>query len=142
MHHRAKQAPGWHLTQPKPGHMTWRTTQRPRVYETTGDPYQPRNRANTGVSRAGRAPASACPARRHARRRVRPPRRRGALANRRATGGVLAIGMDITDILRFDAEAIDQLVGKAESVTMARGQSPPSAMEHRRSMAQKAGPYL
>jgi hypothetical protein len=37
-HHRAKQAPGWHLEQPEPGHMTWRLPSG-RVYETTGDPY-------------------------------------------------------------------------------------------------------
>ena len=37
-HHRCKQAPGWQLTQPKPGHMTWQTPSG-RVYETTGDPY-------------------------------------------------------------------------------------------------------
>jgi hypothetical protein len=37
-HHQAKQAPGWRLTQTKPGHMTWRTPSG-RVYETTGDPY-------------------------------------------------------------------------------------------------------
>ncbi len=37
-HHRAKQAPGWHLQQPEPGRMTWRLPSG-RVYETTGDPY-------------------------------------------------------------------------------------------------------
>jgi hypothetical protein len=37
-HHRAKQAPGWHLWQPEPGRMTWRLPSG-RVYETTGDPY-------------------------------------------------------------------------------------------------------
>ncbi|HSR84660.1 MAG TPA: HNH endonuclease signature motif containing protein [Streptosporangiaceae bacterium] len=37
-HHRAKQAPGWHLEQPEPGRMTWRTPSG-RIYETTGDPY-------------------------------------------------------------------------------------------------------
>ncbi len=37
-HHRCKQAGGWQLTQPKPGHMTWQTPSG-RVYETTGDPY-------------------------------------------------------------------------------------------------------
>jgi hypothetical protein len=37
-HHRCKQAAGWQLTQPKPGHMTWQTPSG-RVYETTGDPY-------------------------------------------------------------------------------------------------------
>jgi hypothetical protein len=37
-HHRAKQAPGWHLEQREPGRMTWRLPSG-RVYETTGDPY-------------------------------------------------------------------------------------------------------
>jgi hypothetical protein len=37
-HHRAKQAPGWQLTQARPGEMTWRLPSG-RVYETTGDPY-------------------------------------------------------------------------------------------------------
>jgi hypothetical protein len=37
-HHRAKQAPGWHLDQHRPGEMTWRTPSG-RVYQTTGDPY-------------------------------------------------------------------------------------------------------
>jgi hypothetical protein len=37
-HHRAKQAPGWHLDQPEPGQMTWRPPSG-RVYETTGGPY-------------------------------------------------------------------------------------------------------
>ena len=37
-HHRAKQAPGWHLEQPTPGHMTWRLPSG-RTYETAGDPY-------------------------------------------------------------------------------------------------------
>ena len=37
-HHRCKQADGWHLTQPRPGQMTWRTPSG-RAYETTGDPY-------------------------------------------------------------------------------------------------------
>ncbi len=37
-HHRAKQAPGWHLEQPRPGQMTWRTPSG-RTYETAGDPY-------------------------------------------------------------------------------------------------------
>lgn len=37
-HHQAKQAPGWHLDQPEPGRMTWRTPSG-RVYQTTGDPY-------------------------------------------------------------------------------------------------------
>jgi hypothetical protein len=38
-HHRAKQAPGWHLTQTQPGHMTW-TTPSGRTYhpETIGYP--------------------------------------------------------------------------------------------------------
>jgi hypothetical protein len=37
-HHRCKQAPGWQLTQPRPGEMTWRTPSG-RAYETVGDPY-------------------------------------------------------------------------------------------------------
>ena len=37
-HHRAKQAPGWHLTQGQPGVMTWRLPSG-RTYETAGDPY-------------------------------------------------------------------------------------------------------
>lgn len=37
-HHRAKQVPGWHLTQSQPGVMTWRLPSG-RIYETTGDPY-------------------------------------------------------------------------------------------------------
>ncbi len=37
-HHKAKQAPGWHLEQPEPGVMTWRLPSG-RVYQTTGDPY-------------------------------------------------------------------------------------------------------
>jgi hypothetical protein len=37
-HHRAKQAPGWHLTQDHPGVMTWRLPSG-RVYETVGDSY-------------------------------------------------------------------------------------------------------
>ena len=37
-HHRCKQADGWHLEQPRPGEMTWRTPSG-RVYQTTGDPY-------------------------------------------------------------------------------------------------------
>ena len=37
-HHRAKQAPGWHLEQPEPGHMTWRLPSG-RTYETVGDLY-------------------------------------------------------------------------------------------------------
>jgi hypothetical protein len=37
-HHRAKQAPGWRLTQDQPGHMTWRLPSG-RSYQTAGDPY-------------------------------------------------------------------------------------------------------
>jgi hypothetical protein len=37
-HHRAKQVPGWHLTQNQPGVMTWRLPSG-RVYETVGDAY-------------------------------------------------------------------------------------------------------
>jgi hypothetical protein len=37
-HHRAKQAPGWHLTQHQPGVMTWRLPGG-REYQTTGLPY-------------------------------------------------------------------------------------------------------
>jgi len=37
-HHRAKQAPGWHLSQHQPGVMTWRLPSG-RMYETVGDPY-------------------------------------------------------------------------------------------------------
>jgi hypothetical protein len=37
-HHRAKQAPGWHLTQDQPGQMTWRLPSG-RAYQTTGLPY-------------------------------------------------------------------------------------------------------
>ncbi|MGO8956307.1 MAG: hypothetical protein ACLQFR_02875 [Streptosporangiaceae bacterium] len=37
-HHRAKQAPGWHLEHREPGRMTWRLPSG-RVYETTGDHY-------------------------------------------------------------------------------------------------------
>jgi hypothetical protein len=37
-HHRAKQAPGWHLDQAEPGRMTWRLPSG-RTYETVGDPY-------------------------------------------------------------------------------------------------------
>jgi hypothetical protein len=37
-HHRANQAPGWYLEQPKPGQMIWRLPSG-RVYETVGDPY-------------------------------------------------------------------------------------------------------
>jgi hypothetical protein len=37
-HHRAKQAPGWHLEQPLPGQMTWRMPSG-RSYQTAGDPY-------------------------------------------------------------------------------------------------------
>jgi hypothetical protein len=37
-HHQCKQAPGWHLTQNQPGHMTWRTPSG-RDCLTTGPPY-------------------------------------------------------------------------------------------------------
>jgi hypothetical protein len=37
-HHRAKQTPGWHLTQDQPGVMTWRLPSG-RTYRTAGDPY-------------------------------------------------------------------------------------------------------
>jgi hypothetical protein len=37
-HHRAKQAPGWHLTQDQPGHMTWQLPSG-RRYSTIGEPY-------------------------------------------------------------------------------------------------------
>ncbi|MBO0825735.1 MAG: HNH endonuclease, partial [Actinobacteria bacterium] len=37
-HHRAKQAPGWRLTQDQPGVMTWRLPSG-RTYQTTGPPY-------------------------------------------------------------------------------------------------------
>ena len=37
-HHRAKQAPGWRLTQPQPGTLTW-TTPHGRSYTVTPDPY-------------------------------------------------------------------------------------------------------
>jgi len=37
-HHRAKQAPGWHLEQREPGRMTWRLPSG-RQYQTTGDSY-------------------------------------------------------------------------------------------------------
>jgi hypothetical protein len=37
-HHRAKQAPGWHLAQGQPGHMTWRLPSG-REYITKGDLY-------------------------------------------------------------------------------------------------------
>lgn len=37
-HHRAKQAPGWHLEQPRPGQMTWRMPSG-RSYQTAGEPY-------------------------------------------------------------------------------------------------------
>jgi len=37
-HHRAKQAPGWRLTQDQPGRMTWRLPSG-REYQTTGPPY-------------------------------------------------------------------------------------------------------
>jgi hypothetical protein len=37
-HHRAKQTPGWRLTQDQPGMMTWRLPSG-REYQTTGEPY-------------------------------------------------------------------------------------------------------
>jgi Domain of unknown function (DUF222) len=37
-HHQTKQSPGWHLTQPHPGHLTW-TTPSGRHYTSTPDPY-------------------------------------------------------------------------------------------------------
>jgi hypothetical protein len=37
-HHQAKQAPGWHLDQPRPGVLTW-TLPHGRRYTTTPDPY-------------------------------------------------------------------------------------------------------
>jgi len=37
-HHRAKQAPAWHLEQPRPGQMMWRTPNG-RCYQTEGEPY-------------------------------------------------------------------------------------------------------
>jgi hypothetical protein len=37
-HHRAKQAPRWHLTQDQPGQMTWRLPH-DREYQTAGEPY-------------------------------------------------------------------------------------------------------
>lgn len=37
-HHRAKQAPGWHLEQARPGQMTWRMPNG-RCYQTAGEPY-------------------------------------------------------------------------------------------------------
>jgi hypothetical protein len=37
-HHRAKQAPGWHLTQDQPGVMSWRLPSG-RTFGTVGDPY-------------------------------------------------------------------------------------------------------
>uniref|UniRef100_UPI00260E8111 HNH endonuclease signature motif containing protein n=1 Tax=Trebonia sp. TaxID=2767075 RepID=UPI00260E8111 len=37
-HHRCKQAPGWRLEQPEPGHMRW-TTPAGRVYTTTPTVY-------------------------------------------------------------------------------------------------------
>ena len=37
-HHRAKQAPRWHLEQPRPGQMNWRTPNG-RCYQTAGEPY-------------------------------------------------------------------------------------------------------
>ncbi len=38
-HHRAKQAPGWRLTQDQPGVMTWQLPSG-RTYTTTGEPYR------------------------------------------------------------------------------------------------------
>src|SRR6266702_4139245 len=38
-HHRAKQAPGWHLAQPEPGVLTW-TAPHGRSYTVTPEPYQ------------------------------------------------------------------------------------------------------
>jgi len=38
-HHRAKQAPGWHLEQREPGRMTWRLPSG-REYHTVGDSYE------------------------------------------------------------------------------------------------------
>jgi hypothetical protein len=37
-HHQAKQAPGWHLSQPEPGLLTW-TTPSGRRYSTLPEPY-------------------------------------------------------------------------------------------------------
>jgi len=37
-HHRAKQAPGWHLDQPRPGELIW-TLPSGRRYTSTIDPY-------------------------------------------------------------------------------------------------------
>jgi len=37
-HHRAKQAPRWHLRQDQPGQMTWRLPH-DREYQTAGEPY-------------------------------------------------------------------------------------------------------
>jgi HNH endonuclease len=37
-HHRAKQAPGWHLVQDQPGQMTWRLPSG-RSYATCAEPY-------------------------------------------------------------------------------------------------------
>jgi hypothetical protein len=37
-HHKAKQAPGFHLSQDQPGVMTWRLPSG-RAYQTAGDPY-------------------------------------------------------------------------------------------------------
>ena len=37
-HHQAKQAPGWHLSQPQPGVLTW-TTPSGRQYTVTAEPY-------------------------------------------------------------------------------------------------------
>ncbi len=34
-HHRCKQAPGWHLTQTTPGHLTWTTPSRPPLHRGT-----------------------------------------------------------------------------------------------------------
>ncbi|HEX9065096.1 MAG TPA: hypothetical protein VF843_08305, partial [Streptosporangiaceae bacterium] len=37
-HHRAKQAPGWHVEQPRPGVTVW-TTPHGRTYTSTPEPY-------------------------------------------------------------------------------------------------------
>jgi hypothetical protein len=37
-HHQVKQAPGWHLAQPRPGVLIW-TTPSGRTYTTTAEPY-------------------------------------------------------------------------------------------------------
>jgi hypothetical protein len=37
-HHRAKQAPGWHLIQPRPGEMSWRLPSG-RTYAACAEPY-------------------------------------------------------------------------------------------------------